>query len=213
MAIRAPNHPVALALLRAVGRPVAAPSANPSTQLSPTRAEHVVKGLGGRVDLVLDAGPCALGIESTVVDATRDPPLILRPGSLSMEDIARIAPNVRLHRDDGSHEAHPRPSPGMEQLHYAPRAKLTIVSREALPAAVAEASNPVGLITIDAPLGAPGVMERVLPGDAASYGAELFAALHALDDAGCVSIIVQAPPDTPAWMAIRDRLVRGSAKG
>jgi L-threonylcarbamoyladenylate synthase len=207
MAIRAPNHPVALALLRAVGRPVAAPSANPSMQLSPTRAEHVVKGLGGRIDLVLDAGPCALGIESTVVDVTSDPPVILRPGSLSIADLAPFAPGIRMTR--GPRVPGPQLSPGMDAKHYAPRARVVITTRAEIRDAIGTSAKPVGLVTRGSSLGhAP---EKTLPSDAMAYAAGLFDALHALDDEGVATIVVEALPDEPSWAAVRDRLERASA--
>jgi L-threonylcarbamoyladenylate synthase len=128
VAVRVPAHPVALAVLRAAGRPLAAPSANRFTELSPTRAEHVVRALGGRVDLVLDGGPTAVGIESTVVDLTgvadgTGPPRILRPGTLSAATLAEVlgealapAPTAVAGSDA------PRLAPGMVERHYAPRA-------------------------------------------------------------------------------------------
>ena len=207
MAIRAPNHPVALALLRAVGRPIAAPSANLSMQLSPTRAEHVVKALDGRIDLVLDAGPSAIGLESTVVDATANPPLVLRPGMLSLEDLQRVIPGMRF--DARRIDRGPRLSPGMDHKHYAPRAKLVIVPTFALANAIAEARQPVALVSRGHAMGH--ALERSLPADAMGYAAALFDALHSLDDAGAQTIVLESVPDEPSWAAIRDRLDRASA--
>jgi L-threonylcarbamoyladenylate synthase len=211
MALRAPRHPVALALLRAVGRPVAAPSANLSTQLSPTRAEHVLKGLDGRIEMVLDAGPCPLGIESTVVDVTRDPPQVLRPGSLGVEELAAVLPEVLGPDLTPAQEGTPRSSPGLERKHYAPRARLVLAPRGDLLAVVERVEAPVGVVTRGAPLGLGGTHERTLPADPAGYAATLFDALHALDDAGCRTIVVEAVPLDPAWTAVRDRLDRASA--
>jgi L-threonylcarbamoyladenylate synthase len=208
MAIRAPDHPVALALLYAVGRPIAAPSANLSMQLSPTRAEHVLKGLEGRIDLVLDAGPCALGIESTVVDCTRTPPQVLRPGNLTVEQLRAVVPGTTL---GPRHVSGPRPSPGMDRKHYAPRAALVIAPREGIAEAVRGAKTPVGVLSHGGPIGLAATKERTLHAEAAAYGAALFDALHALDDAGCATIVVEAVPDAPSWAAIRDRIERASA--
>lgn len=210
VAIRAPRHPVALALLRAVGRPLAAPSANPSQQLSPTRAEHVIKGLADRIDMVLDAGSTSLGIESTVVDLTRDPPVILRPGSVSLVDLQRIVPEIALHQQhSSSHE--PRPSPGLDRKHYAPRARLVIAPRSDLPGLVHSFHPPVGIITRGTPLGVSDARERTLPADAEGYSALLFDTLHSLDDQGCRTVLVEEVPADPAWLAVRDRLERASA--
>ncbi len=207
MAIRAPAHAVALALLRAVGRPIAAPSANPSMQLSPTRAEHVIKGLGGSIDLVLDAGPCALGLESTVVDVTVDPPVILRPGMLGPDELSRVVPGVRF--ASGRVEPGPRSSPGLDRRHYAPRAKLVIVPRIAIAGAMHEAAPPVALVTRGVQMGH--ALERTLPDNASAYAAGLFDMLHQLDDAGAATIVLETVPDEPSWAAVRDRLDRASA--
>src|SRR5262249_57580886 len=129
VAIRVPAHPVALALLRAAGLPVAAPSANRSTGLSPTRAEHVLRGLGGRIDLILDSGPTAGGLESTVLDVTTTPPRLLRPGLVTPGQIeAVIGPIVRPQQAVATPET-PLPSPGLMARHYAPRATVEVVPR------------------------------------------------------------------------------------
>src|SRR5579883_1162410 len=119
IAVRAPAHPVARALIAALGEPIAAPSANRYQGLSPTTAQHVVKQLGDAVDLVLDAGECDAGIESTVVDVRVDPARVLRPGALDLAALRRVLPDVqaRVERVEG---AQPRLSPGMEARHYAP---------------------------------------------------------------------------------------------
>jgi L-threonylcarbamoyladenylate synthase len=211
VALRAPRHPVALALLRAVGRPIAAPSANPSNELSPTRAEHVVKGLGDRVDLILDAGPCALGIESTVVDVSHVPAVILRPGSLGLADLRTILAPIVATSPPTEPEGKQRPSPGLDRRHYAPRATLRIAERSELLALVQRAPRPVGLATLGVPMSLHGVHERTLPDDPVLYAAALFDTLHALDDAGCRTIALEAVPTGPGWEAVRDRLARASA--
>ncbi|HEX3345297.1 MAG TPA: L-threonylcarbamoyladenylate synthase, partial [Polyangiaceae bacterium] len=125
LALRAPAHPVALALLRALGEPLAAPSANRFQGLSPTTAAHVVKELGDAVDLVLDAGPCDAGIESTVVDVRASPPRVLRPGALELAALRHVLPDVEV-PPATVRGAEARVSPGMEARHYAPRAKLLL---------------------------------------------------------------------------------------
>lgn len=213
VALRMPSHPVALALLRAAKIPLAAPSANRSTAISPTTAEHVAKSLGDRVDLILDAGPTHLGIESTVVDLTADPAVLLRPGAISRERLtALIGPVAEpAPASDGA----PRASPGMMQRHYAPRARVQIVSEadaEQALSAIAEARarrQRVGALVYE-----PTTLEAdhtiSLPADPEGYARELYAALHALDDAGCAVILVQRLPDDSAWDAPRDRLARAA---
>ncbi len=214
VALRVPAHPVALALLRAVGAPVAAPSANRSTELSPTLAEHVLRGLAGRIDLVLDGGPTAGGIESTVLDLTTSPPRLLRPGLLGPADLeAVIGP---ISRSDGPHTGAALPSPGMLPRHYAPRTTLECSHdggarvRELL-----DAGARVGWMTWTHPLelASPVLVVRIMPADPAGYAAQMYAALHALDDAGMSRIVVDLPPDEDEWLAVRDRLRRAGYAG
>jgi L-threonylcarbamoyladenylate synthase len=149
VALRVPAHPVALALLRTAGVPLAAPSANRSTELSPTRAQHVERSLGSRVDLILDAGPTQLGIESTVLDLRGEHPAILRPGLVGA---AELEPLVgALHLPNAGRDEAPRPSPGMLDRHYAPRARLRLFDAAAAARALDEASFALGLDARTAP--------------------------------------------------------------
>jgi L-threonylcarbamoyladenylate synthase len=209
--LRVPAHPVALALLRESKLPIAAPSANLSTQVSPTTADHVRRGLGDRVDLILDAGPTAVGIESTVVDATGDVPRILRPGMIAADDIVRVAGRAE-HAERGI--GTPR-SPGQMERHYAPRGRVLLfdaTNREAVinEARVAvEQGRRVGAMAFE-PLPLSLAAEYTMPDDARAYAQSLYATLHALDDSACDLIVVQRPPATDAWRAIIDRLERAS---
>jgi L-threonylcarbamoyladenylate synthase len=215
VAVRVSAHPVALALLRAAGVPVAAPSANRSAQLSPTRAEHVLRGLAGRIDLILDGGPTAGGIESTVLDVTTTPPRLLRPGLVEAAALeAVIGPLVRpgAARAAGDEAL---PSPGMLARHYAPRIPLECVEgsgRDRVQALAAEGRR-VGWLTLGPPDGDISSLITVisLPPEPAGYAAGLYAALHALDALGLDRIIASLPPDTAPWLAVRDRLRRASA--
>ena len=213
IAIRVPAHDVALRLLEATGLPLAAPSANRSEGLSPTTAEHVVRGLPD-VPLVLDGGACRWGIESTVLDVAAGAPRLLRPGALSLRAIREVTGPVALPSEqvaDGS----ARPSPGMSKRHYAPRARLvladTIPEREGtIPereGTIPERERTSGLVTLDDVEGA-----EVLGHDPADYAADLYAALHRLDDRGVATIIVQRPPATEEWLAVHDRLNRAAAR-
>ena len=209
VALRCPSHPVALALLRATGRPLAAPSANRSQQLSPTRAEHVATSLGEAVDLILDGGPTASGLESTIVDLCGIRPRLLRPGPIPPADLEAIVGPVDLWL--GAVPAGERQTaPGMAERHYAPRARLDLVApgaglREPL---VRVAYVAFGTLP---PLPA-GTHAVLLPLDPAVVGTRLYALLHELDDAGIERIVVERPPEDEGWLALRDRLRRASSQ-
>ncbi|MDX2191746.1 MAG: L-threonylcarbamoyladenylate synthase [Gemmatimonadales bacterium] len=208
VAVRCPSHPVALALLRAAGVPIAAPSANPSTQLSPTLARHVVEHLRGRVDLVLDGGPTSVGIESTVVDLSGDRPRLLRPGSIARPALERLLGPLA----DPDADA-PALSPGMAALHYAPRAALRLVAEggalEDVLCAEASEGRLLGVIA-RRKVHAPDVLAVRLPDDAAGYARDLYAALHALDAEGVALILVEEVPPDAEWEGVRDRIGRAA---
>ncbi|HEX4446179.1 MAG TPA: L-threonylcarbamoyladenylate synthase, partial [Polyangiaceae bacterium] len=235
VAVRVPSHPVARALLSRLGAPVAAPSANRYQGLSPTTAAHVVKELGDRVDLVLDGGGCDGGIESTVVDARLDPPVVLRPGAVSLEALAAIAAGiVSVHDDPSSDQG--RASPGMDARHYAPRAPLTLAPTRAAAIALAKSiattqGTRVGLVLHEPAMpdaaqpadaaasserraleGEAHVVLRVLPRDAIAYARALYGTLHDLDDEPVGAIVVQDVPADASWWAVADRLARGSKR-
>jgi L-threonylcarbamoyladenylate synthase len=214
VAVRVPAHPVALALLQATGLPLAAPSANSSTRLSPTRAEHVLRDLVGRIDLILDGGPTRGGIESTVLDLTAEPPRLLRPGLIEPAAVEEVLGSVA--RPSGAPAPGPLPSPGMLARHYAPRTLLECVEGDGrgLVETLHAAGLRVGWLThfttpTERPL--PGVVRGQLPADPAGYAAGLYAALHWLDGQGLDRIVVALPPDSEEWLAVRDRLRRASA--
>ncbi|MFT3916637.1 MAG: L-threonylcarbamoyladenylate synthase [Anaeromyxobacteraceae bacterium] len=208
--LRAPAHPVAEALLRAVGAPIAAPSANASEHVSPTTAEHVLADLDGRIDAVLDGGACPVGIESTVLSLAGDAPRVLRPGALSRDDLA-AALGVPVLGPGGPAEGAVAASPGLHHRHYAPAGKLVLVPRAGLAAALAAWPTPRGAIVRGAPpagLGAEAV--EVLPDEPAGYARGLYAALRALEDRDCAAIAVEEAPAGAAWEAVRDRLARAA---
>lgn len=213
VALRVPAHAVARALLQSAGIPLAAPSANRYTEVSATTAAHVVKGLAGRVDLVLDGGPTSVGIESTVVDLSGDQPLLLRPGSIALSDLREVVgplPRAAEMEDETA-----RPSPGMVRRHYSPRARLRVFQRsdrsamaEAARAAVERGAR-VGALLLE-PLNAPVQHAMQLPADPEPYARLLYSALHELDDAGCDLILVDAVPEGGEWLGVRDRLSRAA---
>ena len=191
VAIRIPAHPVALRLIAAADRPLAAPSANRFTMLSPTQAEHLDPTILSSVAAVLDGGPCEVGIESTVVDATGDTPVILRSGVISAADISETT-GLQVTTEQNSVK-----SPGHHPRHYSPRAELRIVLKITDSAA--------GLT-----FGPSGPGQIQMPVHPLGYATRLYAALHELDEHNPKYIEVEAPPDTAAWEAVRDRLHRAA---
>ena len=212
--LRVPNHPVALELLRAFGSGVAAPSANRFGRISPTTAEHVRQELGERVALILDGGACAVGLESTIVDLSRGVPVILRPGAIGADDIARVLgrrPRLRSEVEAGNaaeQGATPRVS-GALAAHYAPRTPLELVATDALAAQARPGDAVLARCAAPASL-AEGVAWAQAPADPAGYGHDLYARLRSLDASGAARILVEAPPAAPEWAAVADRLGRAA---
>ncbi|GIE27508.1 threonylcarbamoyl-AMP synthase [Actinoplanes italicus] len=203
VAVRVPAHPVALDLLRVSGLPLAAPSANRSEGISPTTAEHVISSLP-EVPMVLDGGPSSWGIESTVLDLTGDVPRLLRPGALALRVLRDAVGPIALpvaETEDG--EA--RPSPGMSRRHYAPRAKV-VLCEDVRAVDRSDLTEPIAVLSYE---GTDGT--EVLSADPREYAADLYAALHRLDDQGFPTILIQQPPATEDWLAVRDRLSRAAA--
>jgi L-threonylcarbamoyladenylate synthase len=213
VAVRVPSHPVALALLRAAGLPVAAPSANLFTRISPTTAEHVARGLAGGADLILDGGATPYGIESTVLDLTGATPRVLRPGVIDAEELERVLGPISTASipDRGAGEA--LPSPGMLSRHYSPDAEVVVFADRAEGAALAERARAdrrrVGALLLH-PL--PAELDEVvaMPTEAHGYARLLYASLHTLDDAGCDLILVEQVPAALNWAGVRDRLRRAA---
>lgn len=207
VALRVPAHPVARALLRACARPLAAPSANRSTELSPTLPEHVLRGLADRIDLLLDAGPTTGGLESTVLDVTTSPPRLLRPGLVTIAELEAIVGPIdrSVPSADG-----PMRSPGQMHRHYSPRTPLEVTARSRDRVdKLCEHGVRVGWVT-HVEDGETLAVRMVLPANAAGYSAQLYAALHRLDLAGLDRIVVEMPPAGDEWLAVQDRLRRAA---
>ncbi|TWT15842.1 L-threonylcarbamoyladenylate synthase [Reyranella sp. CPCC 100927] len=203
LAVRSPSHPVAQALLRAVGRPVAAPSANRSGMVSPTQAAHVVQSLGAGVALVLDGGRCPVGVESTVIDLTAAQPTLLRPGGATREAIeAVIGPLARAPAVGTPGALH---APGQLESHYAPALPVRL---DALSVADDEALLAFGP---DVPGGAALTLNLSPAGDMGEAAANLFAMLRTLDRPDLRGIAVAPIPDHGLGLAINDRLRRAAA--
>jgi L-threonylcarbamoyladenylate synthase len=201
--LRMPAHPVALDLIRTAGVPVAAPSANRFTGLSPTSAAHVREGLGDAVDLILDGGPAQVGIESTVLSLAGASPVLLRPGMVSREQIEAVIGPVETAGRIENGTAHP--SPGMHHRHYSPQTPLLVVRDGMLPAA----GRGVYLAWSGDPSGP--VRTVPMPAEAGAYGSVLYDTLHRLDRERLDWIAVEEPPAGDAWDGIRDRLSRAAA--
>jgi len=215
--LRVPAHPLAQALLAAFGGGVAAPSANRFGAVSPTTADHVAADLGGDVDYILDGGPCAVGVESTIVDLSRGRPVLLRPGGLPREAIEAIAGPLEVA------DARAPAAPGTLASHYAPRAEVIAVDLDGVPAAVAGALAAVaarrGAVAVLAPAGALAgwpelsqlpVLACPLPDDIAGMARELYGALRDLDARGVDVVIAALPPAAGLGEAVGDRLRRAA---
>jgi L-threonylcarbamoyladenylate synthase len=211
IAVRAPSHVVARALLREFGSPISAPSANRSGRVSPTCAEHVAQDFADMADLlILDGGPCDVGIESTVLDLSIDRPHILRPGSVTAamvsdalgEEVAAAEPVSQL------------ASPGTALRHYAPRTPAELVDRSEIVARLAE-TTPRAAVIAHHPIDVPPPHELVpLSAEDVCYAAQLYAALRRADGLDCERILIERPGEPgDLWDAIRDRLGRAQTRG
>jgi L-threonylcarbamoyladenylate synthase len=207
VAIRIPAHPVARDILRRFGRPVVAPSANLSGHVSPTTAAHVDSDLSGRIDLIVDGGAVAVGVESTIVGCF-DQPMLLRPGGLPRAEIERVLGRLLLqpHLDAESDNGQPL-APGMLASHYAPRARVRLQADSIAPG---EALLAFGLGAISGIDAASAVMNLSARGDLTEAAANLFGHLRALDARGARTIAVMPIPDEGLGEAINDRLRRAA---
>ena len=218
VAVRMPNHAVATALIEAAGVPIAAPSANRFSRPSPTTAEHVLEDLAGDIDLLLDAGPTAIGLESTIISLVGEPPQLLRPGGVPLEALRQLIPDLqfepRFLRADAA-----APAPGALIKHYSPRARLLLYQGSddaavyaAMRATIA-GNQRVGLMLSDVDAAAFAdldvAIER-LGRDAAQSALRLFASMRALDRAGVDLILARAPDKQGLGLAVWDRLLRAA---
>jgi len=206
VAVRMSSHPVAIALIKAAGTPIAAPSANPFGYLSPTTAEHVRDQLGDRVSIILDGGPCQIGVESTIL-RVGDPPVLLRPGGLPLEEIEREIGKVTI----GNPVASAPEAPGQLKSHYSPRTPLTIITDPVqLPL-----GKKIGYLSFKKPAHELTVNKlEVLSatGDLREAAANLFTCLHRLDDAGMDIIFAEPVPEEGLGRAIMNRLQKAASR-
>jgi L-threonylcarbamoyladenylate synthase len=221
--IRWPSHPFIQAVIRACGFPLAAPSANPSNQISPTNAAHVATSLGEKIPLIIDGGQAQVGIESTVVDLAAAPPRLLRPGMISADSLnaALASANLQLAETpapESPSSSAPLRSPGQLEKHYSPRARLVVLAwrdENDLARALEKFSIAASRVNVIAhtrvPLGGAWGRVSVIPHDAEAFARALYAELHHCDDADAELIVVEALPDAPEWQGIADRLRRAAA--
>ena len=217
--VRWPGHPFIQAVIRECGFPLAAPSANLSNRVSPTNAGHVRKQLGDLISLIVDGGQSQIGIESTVLDLTASPPRVLRPGMIHIESLAAVIGEVSSRKSaSGSESTKTLPSPGLLKKHYAPKARLLVLSwrNDADLNSQLSTLNPqlldchiIAHTKIPAGLGAANV--SVIPHDAEAFARAIYAELHRCDAAGAELIVVESPPESPEWAGIVDRLRRAAA--
>ena len=207
--VRVPNHSLALAMLRAFGGAVAAPSANQYGKVSPTRAEHVREDLVGRVEFILDGGPCEVGVESTIVDLSSGEPAILRPGGVTQERLEAVLGQTVPLRHGGSVR-----SPGQHAVHYAPRAEIVVVGADEIPHRAADliaAGRRVVVLGDPASRNLPSRLEIMpLPDSLAEIARSLYETLREVDRRGFDVALVTLPPDDGLGLAIADRLRRAA---
>ena len=214
--VRWPSHPFIQEVIRACDFPLAAPSANLSNQISPTNAGHVAKQLGGKIPLIVDGGQAQVGIESTVVDLTSKPPRLLRPGMIHEEALMAVTKELTV--GSGGREEILK-SPGQLQKHYAPKARLILLSwrdeadlNHQLSTINHQPSHRHVIAHTHIPSQSGFARVSVVPHDAEAFARALYAELHRCDELGAELIIVEAPPDASEWRAIADRLKRASAE-
>jgi L-threonylcarbamoyladenylate synthase len=209
--VRCPAGKVARGLIARCGEPIAAPSANRSNRLSPTRAEHVLADLDGRIELILDSGPTAVGLESTVLDLSSEPPRLLRPGPITASDLQAALSERSLAMPDAGAAFENPSSPGQMPVHYSPR---TPAYRVDSPDELPRAPGPehVAILTFgDIALFPSSCANRTARLESPEIAARLlYDVLHGFDALRPRAIIVVMPPDRPEWLAIRDRLVRAT---
>ncbi len=218
--IRWPSHPFMQAVMRRSGLPLAAPSANPSNQISPTNADHVARHLGEKLRLIVDGGQCQVGVESTVVDLTCSPPRILRPGMVTADDLKPFGIIDGTRATASATEAVSLKSPGQLVKHYSPKARMILTQWKTEPdldGLIADTGVPASKVHVIVVHAVPMNFSDptrvvVVPDDPEAYARALYAALHRCDDLGAEVILVEMPPDAPGWQAVRDRLTRAATQ-
>lgn len=208
VAVRMPDHPVALSLISKAGRPIAAPSANKFGELSPTTAEHVAKQLGQNVDIILDGGACRVGVESTILEVTEDKIIILRPGGVPIEEIEEVAGKILLKKNNLSKPN----SPGQLPFHYAPKIPLKILSEKVLEELKGKKVGAIFFSENKYDIKFDVIKILSVKKDFREAAANLFSYLHELENSGVDVIVAESVKETGLGKAIMDRLIKASNK-
>jgi L-threonylcarbamoyladenylate synthase len=215
VAVRMPQHKIALALIKALGHPIAAPSANLSGRPSGTTAGHVLRDFAGKIDMILDGGPVTVGVESTVLDLSRKPPAILRPGAVTQEDLVPLLGRVVMGRGAEGKKR----SPGTRYRHYSPRARVTLVEpgdEKAIAKLVDQYAKGKKKMAVVArhftPSGRARPIVRIMPQELEEYARQIFAVLRELDELAVDEIIIEKTEEKGIGVAIMDRLKRAAAR-
>jgi L-threonylcarbamoyladenylate synthase len=210
--LRVPGHPVALELLKRFGSGIAAPSANRFGRISPTTARHVFEELGDQLELIIDAGPSRIGLESTIVSLAGREPVLLRPGAISAEELETSLGNRRLAKLTGATRLR---TPGMLPSHYAPLTSFRTIEQALLRETLQRlqsAGKKVVVMTFSArvALVPDKIALQIMPDNPVEYARELYAVMRVLDNGDFDCILADTPPDTEPWQAVRDRLYRAA---
>jgi len=215
VAVRMPQNKIALALIKALGHPIAAPSANLSGRPSGTTAGHVLQDFAGKIDMILDGGPVTVGVESTVLDLSQNPPAILRPGAITQEDLAPFLGGVVMGRGAEGKKR----SPGTRYRHYSPRARITLVEpgdEKAIAKLVDQYAKGNKKMAVVArhftPSGRARPIVRIMPQELEEYARQIFAVLRELDELAVDEIIIEKTEEKGIGVAIMDRLKRAAAR-
>jgi L-threonylcarbamoyladenylate synthase len=216
--VRWPSHPFMQAVIRRCGFPLAAPSANLSSRVSPTNAGHVHKQLGDKIAVIVDGGQSQVGIESTVLDLTVSPPEILRPGMIHAQSLAAVCGEAQSPKSKVQSLDSTLRSPGLLEKHYSPKAKLVVLHwhddadlGHQLSTFNPQPATCFVIAHTKIPSAENFAQVSVIPHDAEAFARAIYAELHRCDEAGAEWIVVEAPPEAPAWSAIADRLQRAAA--
>jgi L-threonylcarbamoyladenylate synthase len=217
--VRWPGHPFIQAVIRECGFPLAAPSANLSSRVSPTSAGHVRQQIGDKISLIVDGGQSQIGIESAVLDLTVSPPQVLRPGMIHAESLAAVCGEVQRPKAKVQSPDSALRSPGLLAKHYSPKAKLVVLTwrdaadlRSQLSTLNPQPSTCFVIAHTHIPFGENLARVSVIPHDAEAFARAIYAELHRCDGAGTDLIVIEAPPESPEWSGIADRLRRASAQ-
>ncbi len=206
VALRVPNHPLTLEIIKKLGHAIAAPSANMHKKTSPTSPEHVLKTLDGKISAVIDGGTCNVGLESTILDMTKEIPEILRPGAITASMIQKVIGSKVIEK-----KAHSEKVAGNMAVHYQPEKPLFIMSLEEIQSEIKANSN-VAVVHYDHINDLFGATSYKMPSEKAAYSQALYQTLYTIDQSNVIKILVQTPPSSEEWNDVNDRLEKARWK-